>query len=288
MVTNTKPDTERTDAPGTASRAVIAAGAAGSAVMIGFAAYGIAFDIVGAIMAAIAEISGTEQLIDLGLDWAMAAVRVAALVAGAALAVATLRRRRRARGACPRCGRTHRRTERAAWDRSSVHAGYAAAALALGYGALKAGWGLGWTFGLDDPHAFGEVRLWTPGLGDTAVLALIGIALSLGFARTWRPPLRMPRWMPLTAAFTGCVMLIPVGIMGTGGTVAVLLGLAERSGGGATGGISPWVFTVIYPWFLCWGVAMAVAAVGYHLRTRGVCRSCGRGRPFPRRETIAS
>lgn len=128
--------------------------------------------------------------------------------------------------------------------------------LAAGYGALKVQWGLGGTVGLADPRALG-----------------------LGFARTWRPPLRMPRWMPrwmpLTAAFVGSVMLVPVGVLGTGLRVAVALGLANPS----LEGVSPWVFDVIYPWFLAWGLAMGAAAVGYHHRTRGVCRACGRGRP---------
>ncbi len=147
--------------------------------------------------------------------------------------------------------------------------------LAAGYGTLKAQWGLGGTVGLDDPHAFGEVHLWSPGMGDTALLALIGMALGLGFARTWRPPLRMPRWMPLTAAFVGCVMLVPVGILGVGYRIATLLGVAQAS----MEGVSLWVFDVIYALFLAWGLAMGLAATGYHYRTRGVCRSCGGGRP---------
>ncbi|WP_030509874.1 hypothetical protein [Microbispora rosea] len=299
----------RTGALATAATAV-----AGLA-LTGVGASGIAFDIVGGIMAAIAAVTGQSGVVDLGFDLPMAAARAAALAVGTTLLVTAVRRRRRARGACARCGRSEgpggvhaegpdgaqaegpdgaqaedrddaSRTSpagggretwqaRGSWQRLSVRAGYLTVLLAAGYGALKVQWGLGGTVGLADPRAFGDVRLWTPGLGDTGVLALIGMALGLGFARTWRPPLRMPRWMPLTAAFVGSVMLVPVGVLGTGLRVAVALGLANPS----LEGVSPWVFDVIYPWFLAWGLAMGTAAVGYHHRTRGVCRACGRGRP---------
>lgn len=281
-----------------AGGAATAAEAVAGLALAGFGASGIAFDIVGAIMKGIEAVTGEPGVVDLGIDWPMATARAAALTAGTALLVGAVRRRRRARGACPRCGRAAPRTGRVGdgdrhaspdrggrkrWDALSVRAGYATVLLAAGYGALKVQWGLGGTVGLADPHAFGEVHLWTPGLGDTGVLALIGVALGLGFARTWRPPLRMPRWMPLTAASVGCVMLIPVGVLGTGLRIAVALGLARTP----LGGISPWVFDMIYPWFLAWGLAMGAAAAGYHYRTRGVCRACGQGRPaFSGRETV--
>ncbi|MEV4299266.1 hypothetical protein [Microbispora rosea] len=285
--------------PARAGALATAATAVAGLALTGVGASGIAFDIVGGIMAAIAAVTGESGVVDLGFDWPMAAARAAALAVGTTLLVTAVRRRRRARGACARCGRSEgpgdaqaedrddaRRTSpagggretwqaRGSWQRLSVRAGYLTVLLAAGYGALKVQWGLGGTVGLADPRAFGDVRLWTPGLGDTGVLALIGMALGLGFARTWRPPLRMPRWMPLTAAFVGSVMLVPVGVLGTGLRVAVALGLANPS----LEGLSPWVFDVIYPWFLAWGLAMGTAAVGYHHRTRGVCRACGRGRP---------
>ncbi|WP_405085352.1 hypothetical protein [Microbispora sp. NBC_01389] len=263
-----------------------AGGALAGLALAGFGASGIAFDIVGGIMAGISAVTGESPVVDLGVEWPAAAARAAALGAGAALLAVTVRRHRRARGACARCGRPAPRAVagrtssavggRETWQAASVGAGYLTALLATGYGALKVQWGLGGTFGLTNPRAFGEVHLWTPGLGDTGVLALIGMALGLGFARTWRPPPRMPRWMPLTAASVGCVMLIPVGVLGTGLRVAVALGLAPEP----EMSISPWVFDVVYPWFLAWGFAMGTAAVGYHYRTRGVCRGCGRGRPW--------
>lgn len=299
--------------PARAGALATAATAVAGLALTGVGASGIAFDIVGGIMAAIAAVTGQSGVVDLGFDLPMAAARPAALAVGTTLLVTAVRRRRRARGACARCGRSEgpngahaeepgdaqaegpdgaqakgrddagrtspagggRETwqARGSWQRLSVRAGYLTVLLAAGYGALKVQWGLGGTVGLADPRAFGDVRLWTPGLGDTGVLALIGMALGLGFARTWRPPLRMPRWMPLTAAFVGSVMLVPVGVLGTGLRVAVALGLANPS----LEGVSPWVFDVIYPWFLAWGLAMGTAAVGYHHRTRGVCRACGRG-----------
>ncbi|WP_169988301.1 hypothetical protein [Microbispora sp. H10836] len=288
----------RESPPGRTGPLTTAATTVAGLALAGAGASGIAFDIVGGIMAGIAAVTGESGVVDLGFDLPMAAARAAALAAGTTLLVTAVRRRRRARGACARCGRRPDQGAadhgaaghegrgdaghaspagggRETWQRLSVRAGYLTVLLAAGYGALKVQWGLGGTVGLSDPRAFGDVHLWTPGLGDTGVLALIGMALGLGFARTWRPPLRMPRWMPLTAAFVGSVMLIPVGVLGTGLRVAVALGLARSS----LEGVSPWVFDVIYPWFLAWGLAMGTAAAGYHYRTRGICRACGRGRP---------
>ncbi|MFF3665347.1 hypothetical protein [Microtetraspora malaysiensis] len=262
--------------------AVVAGGWIAAALLIGYSATGVAFDILWLIMRGISLLSGdTDQLGLPDMDWLLSGSRIASLVAGTAVAVATLRYRRRALGACARCGRAADGSGgpdgRHGLSGYTRHAGYVFALLAAAYGGLKAQWGLGGTFGLDDPRAFGDdIHLWTPGLGDTAVLGLIGVALGIGFARTWTPRF-IPRWMPLTAAFVGSVMSISVGLLGTGMSVAAGLGLIEPPNHGDLGGVSAWVFQGIYPLFLTWGLTMAIAAVGYHYRTRGRCAACGLG-----------
>ncbi|GLW98648.1 hypothetical protein [Microtetraspora sp. NBRC 16547] len=275
---------------------IVAGGWTATALLIGYSATGVAFDILLVIMKGISLLTGDPGVLSLDIDWVLSGTRVASLIAGTVVAVATMRYRRRATGACSRCGRTghhphpesdhtgaagqDEQHERSAWSGLSGytrHAGYASALLAAAYGGLKAQWGLGGTFGLDDPHAFGDdVHLWTPGLGDTAVLGLIGVALGIGFARTWTPRF-IPRWMPLTAAFVGSVMLISTGLISTGMMVAAELGLLEPQISGDLGGVSAWVFQGIYPLFLTWGLTMAAAAIGYHYRTRGRCAACGLG-----------
>ncbi|WP_067169831.1 hypothetical protein [Microtetraspora niveoalba] len=305
--TDPHPTAPHPAAPGVTARHphrpwVVAGGWAAAALLIGYAATGVAFDILLLIMKGISLLTGDQA--DLGLnlelDWLASGSRIASLVAGTAVAFATVRHRRRSLGACARCGRPGTGNAQggqggqggetgelgqspstkgwSGWDALggyTRHAGYACALLAGAYGVLKAQWGLGGTFGLDDPHTFGDdVHLWTPGLGDTAVLGLIGVALGIGFARTWTPRF-IPRWMPLTAAFVGSVMSISTGLIGTGMAVASGLGLLAPPNRGDLGGISAWVFQAIYPVFLLWGLTMAVAAIGYHYRTRGRCATCG-------------
>ncbi len=263
---------------------VAAAGWTATVLLIGFAATGVALDILLTIMKGISLLTGDRGVLDPDMNWTLSGARVASLIAGTAVAVATIRYRRRALGACSRCGRTPHgannhddAAEVSGLSGYTRHAGYVSALLAAAYGGFKAQWGLGGTLGLDDPHAFGDdVHLWTPGLGDTAVLGLIGVALGIGFARTWTPRF-IPRWMPLTAGYVGSVMLISTGLMGTGMTVAHGLGLVDPPQAGDLGGVSAWVFQGIYPLFLTWGLTMASAALGYHYRTRGRCGACGLG-----------
>ncbi len=237
-------------------RAVVAAGWVAVAALVLVAAEGIAFDVVGLLMWAIETITGEIGPVSLGMDWVGFATRVLALIAGALVGMATLRYQRRVRGSPEGTG-----TPTAArWASSARWASYAAAVLALGYGALKAAWGFGSDIGLADPDALGaEVTFWTPGLGDTVVLSAIGVVLALALVQRWGR--RIPRWMLLAGAYLGAAMLIPVGLLGSYVTFA-------GAGRALDGGLEPWVTFAIYPWFLAWGLALGAAAWSYQYRTR--------------------
>ncbi len=243
------------------------------------AADGIAFDLVGLLMRTVHAITGDPLVVNMPIDWPGLATRVLALAGAVPVGRTALSYRRRSRGSCIGCGRNGSddrtaggsATARAVpWARVLRYAAYPAAALAFGYGTLKAQWGLGGTVGLTDPDAFGDVHLWTPGLGDTAVLAAIGVVLAFALAHPWGR--RLPRWLPLTGAVVGCTMLVPVGLMGSYGVLNDLLG----AGPVAKEGLAAWVFVSIYPCFLTWGLALGAAAWSYHHRTRGTCARCGR------------
>lgn len=230
---------------------VVSSGATVALVVIG--ADGIAFDLVGLLMAAVTAVTGTVGPVGLELDWAGFATRSLALGSAALIGASAMRLRRQLRG--PRSGSPT--LDR--WASAGRWASYAAAVLALGYGALKAAWGLGSTVGLVDPELFGEVSFWSPGLGDTAVLAAIGVALALSLTATGGG--RLTRWLRIAGALLGSAMLVPVGLLGTYGTLA-------GSAAALDGELERWVSFGIYPWFLAWGLTLGVSAWSYHHRTR--------------------
>ncbi|OPG02115.1 hypothetical protein [Microbispora sp. GKU 823] len=161
--------------------------------LAGAGASGIAFDIVGGIMAAIAAVSGESGVVDLGFDLPMAAARAAALAAGTTLLVTAVtcaaaraaparaaagpetatrtpprtwfRTVRAAQGPAawrappgarlPPVGAGGRWQARGSWQRLSVRAGYLTVLLAAGYGALKVQWGLGGTLASPIPGRSG-------------------------------------------------------------------------------------------------------------------------------------
>jgi hypothetical protein len=229
---------------------------------------GLAFDLMFTIMKVVGMASD-DQVLPFEPDWWGMLHRSAAAVLAAYVAWTTLRYQRGTRGACARCGRTDvpPRDPR----RLAMAAAYGSAVPALAYAALKVHWGFGGALGLQDPTFLAGVRPWSPGMGDTAVMAVVGVAAALAMAHR-RP--RLPRWLLLTPAVAGLLLLLPVGVLGTAGVVATA---ASGAGAGSTGGVAPWVAFGIYPTFLVWGILLAIVTVSYHFRTRGGCGTCGRG-----------
>ncbi|WP_283138132.1 hypothetical protein [Rhizohabitans arisaemae] len=253
-------------------RGLIPAGWVAAPILLGYAAPQIPFDVIFLIMGGIGVIVGdtTQVLGPIEIDWLGTGIRFTAVAAGLAIAVTTWRHQRRRRDVCVRCGRGDHPVgpEPAYWQRWSTLAAFATIPLALAYGALKTAWGLGSHFALTKPELFKDIHFWSPGFGDTVVLAAVAVLLAVGFARGWTPSW-IPRWMPLTAAAVGCAMLVPVGVMGSWRAFLMTSDPAT--------GIEPWVFQWIYVLFLTWGLMLGTAAIGYHHRTRGACKSCHRG-----------
>lgn len=233
------------------------------ALLLAVTADGIAFDVVGVMVHAVARITGDPLMLPLTVDWPGIAVRVLSGATAALLGLRALAAGRAARRACTCCGGVAAPGRWApGWP------AYTACALALGYAAEKVYWGLGGTLGLARPDAFGDVHLWAPGLGDTAVLALVGTGIALALVRPWGR--RLPSWLPLSGAVLGSLMLVPVGIMGAYGTVSQWPPSGDLA-------LEPWVFLIEYPWFLAWGLALGAAAVAFRRRSRGPCGACSEG-----------
>ncbi len=127
---------------------------------------------------------------------------------------------------------------------------------------------------------------WTAGLF-LANFGLVGALLMLGLVQRWGEV--FPRWMiglagrrvPIVLAVVPAslvsVLLIVGGIaIWSGlGHMAARSAAAGAKGMGLVGGIAFAVGpTLLFP---VWGVALAVATLGYYYRRRGPCSVCGRG-----------
>ncbi|WP_329238723.1 hypothetical protein OG417_36335 [Actinoallomurus sp. NBC_01490] len=159
------------------------------------------------------------------------------------------------------------------------------------YAAMKTVWATGGTFaGMDGARMLAAARrngtsgLWLTleswGVDATALLAALGIFLIFGLVYPWglRFPRwalglrgrRVPRWLPLAPALLGAATLAPYGIagvgyaaLGTAGVVTVPRGDFPTS---ADALVVSWIGLGA---FGLYGVALAVAARSYWLRTRG-------------------
>jgi len=131
-----------------------------------------------------------------------------------------------------------------------------------------------------------EQGTWTSGLF-LATFALVGAVLMLGLAQRWGEV--FPRWwiglagrrVPIALAVVPAAL---VAVLLVVGGVAIWSGLgpmvAALEAGEATGiGVLGDAFFQVGPTLLfpVWGMALAVATLGYYYRRRGVCRACGRG-----------
>ncbi len=147
-------------------------------------------------------------------------------------------------------------------DRGRPGPGFLACAAALSvvgclpYGALKISWALGSTVGLTG-HAFDDVSFASPGFGDTAVLTVVSIVVSVamgaGVTGAWlRPAL-------VGVGALGSLMLLPVGVLGGVEALLVVLGVTSV----ADQEIAQWVFLMVYGCFAVWGLALAALTAGY-------------------------
>ena len=123
--------------------------------------------------------------------------------------------------------------------------------------------------------------MWTQGLS-MATFGLVGAVLTLGLTQRWGEV--FPRWMiglagrrvPIGLAIVPASL---VSVLLVVGSIAMWSGYAQivvEAVSGGTGGLGIVGFapTALFP---VWGVALAVATLGYYYRRRGPCGMCGRG-----------
>jgi hypothetical protein len=193
--------------------------------------------------------------------------------------------------ACPYCGRRDgpegwQSPARAArWGRIAL---YVALVPPVFYALTRYSWALGIPLGMTETylHQGQASGMWISGLF-LASFGLVGAVLMLGLVQHWGEV--FPRWMiglagrrvPIALAVIPASLasvLLMVGGIGIwsdlGGMVANLVAAGmDRSGiiGAVIFQVGP---TLLFP---VWGVALAVAALGYYYRRRGPCKVCGRG-----------
>ncbi len=202
------------------------------------------------------------------------------LLGGLLLARATLRWQRRTAGACVRCGRT---TPERAWTTPAAAARWGrwatgvAATIPAGYAVTRLAWAAGVPLGIP-PEFLQEMQetgaVWAgAGLG---AFALAGSVLTLGLVQRWGEV--FPRWAVGLAGRP-----VPVRLATVPASLVALFVTAAAVGFLTTDGLltmftgGPSLATLPMLFFPLWGVALGAAALAYHLRRRGGCRTCGEG-----------
>jgi hypothetical protein len=213
------------------------------------------------------------------------------LLGGFLWLAATVTYSRRSAGACPYCGRRdgpegwQRPDQAGRWGRTAV---VVAMFIPVFYAITRYAWALGFPLGMTDENLRHgqESGMWTSGLF-LATFGLVGAILMLGLVQHWGEV--FPRWMiglagrrvPIALAVVPASL---VSVLLVGGGVGIWSGLAQMVAGLAAGGVADmeifWeIFIQVGPTLLfpVWGVALAVATLGYYYRRRGPCKVCGRG-----------
>ncbi len=213
------------------------------------------------------------------------------LIGGFLWLAATVCYARRSAGACLYCGRQdgpqgwQAPDQAARWGRIAV---YIAMVAPLFYAFTRFAWALGFPLGMSEEYwRQGQAQgLWISGLF-LATFGLVGAVLMLGLVQRWGEV--FPRWMiglagrpvPIGLALVPAALVSVVLVVGG---VAIAAGLpqmvANMAASGAKASEIPGAVifqlgpTLLFP---VWGVALAVATLGYYYRRRGPCSVCGRG-----------
>jgi hypothetical protein len=193
---------------------------------------------------------------------------------------------RRSEDACLYCGRRDNpegwnNPEHAArWGRIAV---YVAMVVPVLYALTRYAWALGIPLGMSEEyHSLGQERgEWISGLF-LATFGLVGSALMLGLVQRWGEV--FPRWMIGLAGRRVPIALavVPASIMSVlfmVAGIAMWSGLDQMAAGAAASGQDMAIVAGPVLLFPVWGVALAVATLGYYYRRRGPCSVCGRGTP---------
>ncbi len=213
------------------------------------------------------------------------------LIGGFLWLAATVCYSRRSGGACLYCGRQDSpegwtsTITAARWGRIAL---YVAMVAPVFYAFTRYAWALGFPLGMGEERfrSGQESGLWIGGLS-LATFGLVGATLMLGLVQHWGEV--FPRWMIGLAGRRVPIALavIPASIVSVlliVGGIGIWSGLNQMVVNLVTGGaenkeiIGGLIFelgpTLLFP---VWGVALAVATLGYYYRRRGQCKVCGRG-----------
>jgi hypothetical protein len=213
------------------------------------------------------------------------------LIGGFLWLAATVCYGRQSVGACLYCGRQdspkgwQRPNQAARWGWIAV---YVAMVAPVFYALTRYAWALGFPLGMSEEYLRRgqESGTWTAGLF-LATFGLVGAVLMLGLVQRWGEV--FPRWMiglagrrvPIALAVVPASLVSVLLIVGG---IAIWSGLDQMVAALVAGGaediglIGEIIFqvgpTLLFP---VWGVALAVATLGYYYRRRGPCSVCGRG-----------
>lgn len=213
------------------------------------------------------------------------------LIGGFLWLAATVCYARRSRDACLYCGRRdspegwNSPDHAARWGRIAV---YVALVAPVFYALTRYAWALGFPLGMSEEYLRRgqESGTWTSGLF-LATFGLVGAVLMLGLVQRWGEV--FPRWMigPAGRRVPIALAVVPaslVSVLLIVGGIAIWSGLDQMVAALVAGGaediglIGEIIFqvgpTLLFP---VWGVALAVATLGYYYRRRGPCSVCGRG-----------
>ncbi|MBI5952272.1 MAG: hypothetical protein HY865_11490 [Chloroflexi bacterium] len=199
---------------------------------------------------------------------------------------------RRSGDACLYCGRRDgpegwTSPEQAArWGRIAV---YVAMVVPVCYALTRYAWALGFPLGMGEKqfHVGQESGNWVRGALFLGNFILMGAFLMLGLVQRWGEV--FPRWMiglagrrvPIALAAVPASLASVLLIVGGIGIWSGLDQMADNLAAIGVEGIRLiWEITIqLGPTLLfpVWGVALAVATLGYYYRRRGSCSVCGRG-----------
>ncbi|HYF95438.1 MAG TPA: hypothetical protein VD969_24775 [Symbiobacteriaceae bacterium] len=213
------------------------------------------------------------------------------LIGGFLWLAATVIYGRRSGGACLYCGRRdgpegwQRPNQAARWGRIAVNVSMVAPVF---YAFTRYAWALGFPLGMSEEYwrRGQESGMWTSGLF-LATFILVGAVLQLGLVQRWGEV--FPRWLiglagrrvPIALAVfptSLAAVLLVVGGTGIWSRLGQMVAALVAGGAGGTGIIWEVIIqvgpTLLFP---VWGVALAVATLGYYYRRRSPCSVCGRG-----------
>jgi hypothetical protein len=213
------------------------------------------------------------------------------LIGGFLWLAATVVYTRRSGDACLYCGRRNSsegwnsHDKAARWGRIAIYVSMVAPVF---YALTRYAWALGFPLGMSEEYLRRgqESGTWISGLF-LATFGLVGVILTFGLVQRWGEV--FPRWMiglagrrvPIALAVVPAALVAVLLVVGGIGIWAMLPQMAAALAAGGSEGIGligeitfqvgP---TLLFP---VWGVALAVATLGYYYRRRGPCRVCGLG-----------